>query len=133
MIRKIIIAVIALAIIGVCTGVYMWYKPHPKAEDQASISITAENLTKAFTADEQKANTVYLDKVIEVSGTVSDVNKFDGKVFVILESGDPMAEVQCTLRDAGATAEKGERVLITGFCRGNNMGVILTECVIKKQ
>lgn len=132
MLKKIALAVVVLIIIGVCTAYYMWTKPAPKAEDIKGITITAVQLNKEFTDDEKKANASYLDKVIEISGVVMETTtNQDGGVALILDSGDPMAGVQCTMRDKGATAAKGQTVTVKGFCRGNNMGVMLNDCIIK--
>ncbi len=132
MLKKISVVLGFLIIIGVCTAYYMWTKPAPKAEDIKGITMTAVQLNKEFTADETKANASYLDKVIEISGTVTDVSaNQDGGIVMILDSGDPMAGVQCTMRDKGAKVAKGQTVTIKGFCRGNNMGVALNDCVIK--
>ena len=109
----------------------MWNKPHPEAKH--GIPVTAANLSKEYNADEKKADAAYLDKVLEVSGTISDVGKNqDGDVVVTLDTGDPMAGVLCSVKDKMANPVKGQQLTIIGFCRGNNLGVVLNDCVIKK-
>jgi hypothetical protein len=133
MIKNILIAISVLVLIGICTGVYMWNKPHKKVEDAKGISITAEALSQEYNKDEKAADTKYLNKAIEVSGTVNETDKNqDGGMMVILQTGDPMAGVQCTMRDKGAAVVKGQQIVIKGFCSGNGItGVSLTDCVIK--
>lgn len=132
MIKKILLAILVIAIIGVCTGVYMWNKKAPKAEDSKGIVTTATGITGAYAADEQKANAAYLDKVLEISGKVTEVSKNqDGATVIILDSGDPMAGIQCTMRERNVSVAKDQNIVIKGFCRGNNMGVVLTDCIIK--
>ena len=132
MVRKIILAVLVLAAIGICTGFYMWNKKAPKAEDAKGVVITADGIARAYAADEQKANAAYLDKVLELSGTVSEVSRNqDSAVVVILDSGDPIAGVQCTMRERSVSMANGQQVVLKGFCRGNNMGVVLTDCIVK--
>ena len=104
-----------------------------KVEDTKGIAITAIALSKEYSANEKAADAKYLNKAIEVSGMVSEVEKNqDGGLMVILQTDDPMAGVQCTMRDPGAAAAKGSQVTIKGFCSGNGItGVSLTDCVIK--
>ena len=132
MIKKILLAIFILGLIGVCTGIYMWNKKAPKAEDAKGLAISATDITKAYTADEKSANAAYLDKVLELSGSINEVSKNqDGAVVVVLESGDPMAGVQCTMREKTVSLAKGQNIIIKGFCRGNNMGVVLNDCIVK--
>ncbi len=133
MIKKIFIAVLVLILIGVGTGFYLWNKPHKKVENAKSIAITAATLAKDYSTNEKDADTKYLNKAIDVSGTISEVDKNqDGGVMIVLQTDDPAAGVQCALRDKGANPVKGQTIEIKGFCSGNGItGVSLTDCVIK--
>ena len=132
MVKKILIAIIALTLLGVCTGVYLWNKPHKKVEDATGITITAVTLSKEYTTNEKKADSAYLNKAIEVSGTISEVDKNqDGGIMIVLQTDDPMTGVQCALREKNATVTKGQNIVIKGFCSGNGItGVSLTDCVV---
>lgn len=134
--KKLWIVVIVLALLGgggYGAWWYVWNKPHAKVEDAKGITVTAQALAKEYTADEKTADTKYLNKAIEVSGTVSETEKNqDGGLMVVLQTDDPTAGVQCTMRDKNATANKGQTVTIKGFCSGNGItGVSLTDCIIK--
>lgn len=134
MLKKIIIAVLLLGAIGVGTGMYLWNKPPETVDDKKGVEITAMALSAEYVSSEQQANTKYLNKVIEVSGTVAETEQNqDGGMMVILQTGDPMAGIQCAMREKGVTANKGDSITIKGFCSGNSiMGVSLTDCIIKK-
>jgi len=135
-VKKIIGAVVLVMAIGGGVGYYMWNKPRPKVEDAKGIEITATQLAKEYTADENTANTKYLskdhDKAIEVSGTVSEMEKNqDGGFMVVLQTEDPMVGVQCAMRDKNTPDLKGKAVKIKGYCSGNGItGVSLTDCII---
>ena len=133
MIKKIFITVLVLILIGVGTGFYLWNKPHKKVENAKSIAITAATLAKDYSTNEKDADAKYLNKAIDVSGTISEVDKNqDGGVMIVLQTDDPTAGVQCALRDKGANPVKGQNIEIKGFCSGNGItGVSLTDCVIK--
>ena len=97
-----------------------------------SISIDAHALAKEYNANEKAADAKYLNKVIEVSGTITEIdNNQDGGIMVILQTDDPAAGVQCAMRDKGLKISKGH-ITIKGFCSGNGItGVSLTDCVKK--
>jgi hypothetical protein len=133
-IKRILIIVFIVAAVGLAIGIYQWNKPHSKVENAKSIVVTANGLSKDYIADEKGANVKYLNKAIEVSGVVSEVDKNqDGGLMLVLQTDDPVAGIQCSMRDKGATATKGQNVVIKGFCSGSDIaGVSLTDCVIKQ-
>jgi hypothetical protein len=133
MVKKILVIILVLGVVGVCAGVYLWNKPHPKAEDAQAVSIDAKQLAREYSANEKAADTKYLNKVIAVSGTVMEIEKNqDGGLMIILQTDDPAAGIQCAMRDKGLNISKGH-ITIKGFCSGNGItGVSLTDCVIKK-
>jgi hypothetical protein len=131
--KKILIAVMVVAVIGVCTGIFMWYKPHKKVENATGIIITAAQLSREYTANEKDADVKYLNKAIEVSGPVSEIDtNQDGGLMVILQTASADGGVQCALRDKNVKVAKGENITVKGFCSGNTItGVSLTDCIIK--
>lgn len=131
--KKVLIIILICIVAGAAVGIYMWNKPHKKVENATGISVTAVALCNAYSTDEAKANTQYLNKALIVSGEVADVTKNqDGGTVVLLKSADPMLVVQCTMRDKSAQATKGANITIAGFCSGNDItSVLLTDCIIK--
>ncbi|MCW3121689.1 MAG: hypothetical protein JWQ38_1181 [Flavipsychrobacter sp.] len=129
--KKILLTILALVLIGVCTGIYMWNKPHKKVEQAEGIVIDARVLAKEYSTDEKAADTKYLNKAIEVKGTIDELEKTqDGGLMVILKTDDVAAGVQCAMREKGLALKRGH-IVIKGFCSGGLMGsVSLTDCVI---
>ena len=134
MIRKIVLAVFFLALIGVGTGIYLFYKKPETVDNKEGLVVTAAVLSEKYSANEKSADSLYLNKVIEVSGTVSETEQNqDGGTMVILQTNDPMTGIQCAMREKGVTATKGQTVTIKGFCSGNGItGVSLTDCILKQ-
>ncbi len=122
-----------MIVAGNVFAIYVWNKQPDRVENVAGISITADQLTREYTTDEKAADAKYLNKAIEVSGTVIEVNNNqDGGIMLVLKSTDPTTCVQCTLRDKGAKVTTGQNVIVKGFCSGNGItGVTLTDCVMK--
>ena len=130
MIKKILLGVLVLVMIGAGIGVYLFNKPAHKVEDETSTSVAAGTLAKEFSTDSAKANNKYLGKPIAVNGIVDEVDKNNG-VLVVLQTEDPMFGVECGMRDTATTLTKGQKVTIKGYCSGAKMtGVSLTGCVI---
>ena len=134
MLKKLLIIVLILVLAGGAIGAYMWFKPHPKVENAKGIIVTAPALAKEYSTDEKTADGKYLNKAIEVSGTVGEVDKNqDGGIMAILQTEDPTTGIQCTMREKNISVDKGQAITIKGFCSGNGItGVSLTDCVIKK-
>lgn len=128
--------VVALLIAaGYGVYVYTYNKPH-RSVQKADLTIEALQLLAEFEQDEAKANTMYLDKVIEVNGVVKDVMKRDNSFTLLL--GDPAAlgSVSCALDSMSATdaygVKAGDTVIVRGICTGMLMDVALTNCQLIK-
>ena len=127
--KRLLIVVLALIVVGVSVW-FVLNKPNRTVANEKGIEITAAQLVKDFQANETEANAKYLDKTLQVTGTVSEVSKNqEGKVTVMLSSEDPMSGVFCTLKDE-ANLTIGFTVTIKGFCSGILSDVRIREAVV---
>lgn len=131
---KIVITVLILLIAGGAVAAWlMWHKPQRKVENEKGIEITAAQLVKEYQANEAASNTKYLDKAIQVTGTVTEVKKNqEGKETVTLASDDAFTGVFCTLKESAGNLAAGSTVTIKGICSGMLSDVRLREAVIVK-
>ena len=92
--RLIFIALAAMAIIAGAVGYFMSNKPHADlTKESAAFSLSSQDLYHDFASDEAAANAMYLDKLIEVSGNVKEINSTeDGGVVVLLGLLTPWVE-----------------------------------------
>lgn len=116
------------------TGYYLYNKPRTSAaETSTDDSVTAKELYGTFAKDEPTANKLYVNKVLEVSGTVMQVDKNGQEVTVLLSGGGRDAGgVNCSL-SANTTADlpkSGESIRIKGLCTGFLMDVSLVDATI---
>jgi hypothetical protein len=124
-----------LLLIGGGVAYYLYNKPHQNMEQaNADLSIAADQLFKAFSEDENAANTAYLNKVVQVSGKVrSSSLDENGISSVMLESGDEMSGVICQMDELNDNQRKefsaGEDVTFKCMCTGMLMDVVLVRCV----
>ena len=142
--KKIIVFVLLLGVIGGGIGYYLWNKPVPSVEKQkAAYSLTAHALLDAFQADPSAAEATYLGQIVAVSGTIYEIIPGeDLQMQVVLETGVSMSSVSCVLEEDADTflkrgLAKGDQVEIKGKCTGAiddllGMQVIVDPAVIVK-
>lgn len=130
-VKTLIIILIVFIVGGFTVGFIMWNKPQRNVEDEKGIEITSTQLVKDYQGNETEANKKYLDKALQVSGTVTEVkNNQDGNSTIMLASDDAFTGVFCTLKEKPAKVVKGSTVIIKGICSGMLSDVRLRESVI---
>ena len=130
--KNIFLAILVLALAGLGYGYFQWNKPHKTAEgEKPAASLGASELLAAFETDEQMANATYLEKVIEVKGTVSEIAEEAGNVVIYLSTDSDMGYVSCTLIPGKkTTVAAGENVVVRGICKGYLTDVILEQSTL---
>jgi hypothetical protein len=131
--RLLLLIIGMIFLIGAVTYMFVWNKPHRDVASEKGIAISADAIVAEYNADEKAADAKYLNKTIEVKGTVAKVEKNqDGQATVLFASADPMSSVFCTMRDKEVSLESGATVTVKGICSGHTMDVLLTDCVLMK-
>ena len=130
-IKKIIIGILVLGIIGAFIVYKTYNKPHVNVEEaSADISITADKILNDFSSDENSANLKYLDKIIEVKGVISEINIEKG--IITIETNDDFGSVLCHLSEEASRKisglQEGQIIVVKGICTGFLMDVILVKC-----
>lgn len=135
--KKVILAILALALIGSGVGYYLWNKPHQDiAASKTDVAIDAKQLFDEFNNDETAATAKYLDKMIAVSGTVkSSETDAEGTTKVMFDAGSDFG-VSCELdkfaKHPRTDFKPGETVTLKGLCSGFNFDVQISRCVEAK-
>lgn len=117
--------------------IYKTYnKPHVAIEDtKAQISVKASEMIQDFLSDEQSANTKYLEKIIQVEGTVKEIKIKNNGVIVSLGTKDTMESILCHLlvseTDKTKNLKKGQTISVKGICTGYLLDIILIRSIIK--
>ena len=133
--KTLLIVGLTIAVVG---GGYaiLEYGRGVKGADDLSVAATvnAEQLMAEFTADEAAATAKYVgttDQAVQVNGTIRSMEPTgDGKITVVLETGDPLAGVTCEFAegDVPVTWRSGTQVSVKGICTGMLMDVVLVRC-----
>ena len=140
--KKTLKIVLFVIVIGACVGAFvaykMWNKPFDDVTEMEGMKVNADVIYKAFETNEQTANTTYVGKVVEVSGTVGDIETSDSIARVMLTFPDAMmGAVRVTLDTrhlADAKAVKtGDQATFKGFCNGFLMDVEVKDGVLMKK
>ncbi len=133
--KKILISLVVLALIGGGIGYYMYNKPVESLEHKkADVMVSADQLLKEYESDEKTANEKYLGKVVEVSGKVADITNEEGKKKVNLETSNPISSIICEMEEKMSTGDlkAGDNVKMKGMCSGYLSDVILVQsCIVK--
>jgi len=131
--RNLLIAILALGIIGGGIGYNMYNKSHDDLNaSSADFSVTPKVLFEEFETDETSANTKYLDKTIEVKGIIKSLELSTNSIY--LDTGNEMYAIKCEFENSVGlnSYEAGSEVIIRGVCSGLLMDVVLNRCVIIK-
>ena len=128
------IAVVAITALGGYYYVFVYSKTHHRnVQSEKGIVIQADSLSAAYQANEKNANALYLNKAVEISGTIVSIDKNqEGKITLIIGSADSFSNVSVTLISTSPLTQKiGETITIKGVCTGALSDVIVTEGVVK--
>jgi uncharacterized protein YpmB len=129
---RILIIILIVFIVSSFTVAYlMWNKPQREVENEKGIEVTAAQLVKDYQTNEAEADKKYLDKAIQVTGTVTGIkNNQEGNSTITLASDDAFTGVFCTLKEKAGKVNTGSTVIIKGICSGMLSDVRLREAVI---
>jgi len=134
--KKVLLFLAIIAVVGGGYAYYLYNKPVADTEDiKAAYELSAHDLFSQFESNENEANTKYLGKMLEVSGTIRDFSIGDsGELSLMLNSGNEMFGINCGLSKGQDSRYKnyqvGDSIKIKGECSGISMDVVLTRCII---
>lgn len=120
-----------LIVVGGVIAYNMFTKPRRDVTNEKGIVLTAAQLVSEYQANESAANAKYLDKPIEVTGTIAEVKENqEGKTTILLSSNDAMTGVFCTLKNTDTSLIKGANITIKGICNGMLSDVRISEAIV---
>jgi tRNA_anti-like len=129
-----VLAVVAVTALGGYYYVFVYSKTHHRnIQSEKSVTIQADSLSAQFQANEKNANALYLNKAVQVTGTIVSIDKNqEGKIMIILGRADAFSNVSVTLISTAPISQKiGETITIKGVCTGALSDVIVTEGVVQ--
>jgi hypothetical protein len=124
-----------IIIAGIAMVYSVYHKPHRQASNEApALEVQATELYNAYVSDEVRADSLYLDKVLQVNGVVEKIlANAQGEKVLMLETPE-LFGISCSMdssqQDKLQHIEAGTTVAIKGICHGMLMDVILVKCVL---
>jgi hypothetical protein len=133
--RKIILFVILLTgLAGIIAGIRFYNLRNKNLlKEKPDFTITAEELRKEFESDEIASTSKFVNKIVEVTGVVSSIDKGENNALnVTLTTGSSLSSIICTFSGNTDTSglKAGQAVTLRGECSGFLMDVLLNNCVL---
>ena len=135
-IKKTLYSIIFVIVLLGMICIYIFFKPEKNLlKLKPDYTLTAIELFNEYSTNEEAANTKFLGKIIQVNGTIREINTEDSiYTIVILETEDVFSGVNCVLSDRYASKRKdistGSEATIKGECSGMLIDVVLNNCVL---
>jgi hypothetical protein len=131
---KFILIIISLLVLaGIITGLYLY---NLKSKDLQKVKpdfvMTASDLLLEFESDENAAAMKYVDKILEVTGSIKNIEYVENNsINISLDAGSEFSSVICTFQGNSDPGKFniGDTIKIRGQCSGYLMDVLLNNCV----
>jgi hypothetical protein len=95
--------------------------------------LSANELFKEFDNDEVSSGEKYINKILEITGEVSSIDRSnEGTISIILKTGSPFAGIICTFQEIpdGFDINEGAMLTIRGECSGMLMDILMNNCAL---
>jgi len=119
-------------------GFFCRFYPRPAPLARADIFVSPDSLTASFDRNEALSDSLYLNKVLSVRGSITKILKRESGNYIIT-LGDEMpgkSVVDCNLdtiyNHQLLSLKNGDSVTIRGTCAGRLQNVILMQCIVEK-
>lgn len=121
--KKILFSVLGIVLVGAIIASYLYNKEGPDIENAPALKIAATDLYEIFSKDSIAANNMYQEKILEVSGEVSQVaQNQQNQSVILLKTSTDGASLNCTLEGASRNVKKADKISIKGICKGLGQG-----------
>lgn len=125
LVKKIVIAGLALGLVGGAVGMYLFNdKVDSTKEMKSDFNLKMEDLYSEFNKDEKAAFAKYKDKVIEVTGVVKEKGGADEQHVDVtlgneaMEGGTVSISLETDQVEKAKSIKEGANVVIKGICTG---------------
>jgi len=126
--------VVFIAVGSILAALILFNKKHPDtAKVKPDYILTATVLQKDFENNETAASSKYINKILEVTGTIVLVTPGDStNTNISLKTGNDISNVICTFRKLADPSKlvPGDNITLRGECSGFLMDVLLNNCSV---
>jgi hypothetical protein len=130
--------IIAFLILALIAAFIVWKYTFRKSDvstesKRPDYKMEASVLLQEFETNETTANSLYLDKIVVVTGTIASVTEDSVGISVYLKEQDAMSGVICSFDKTAlnkSAVDTGLTVSIKGICTGYLMDVVMNRCAL---
>jgi hypothetical protein len=137
-IKVVLFVITFIALSGILAALYLYNLKHTDmAKAKPDFIITATLLQKEFEDDEAAASSKYINKILEVTGTIASIKPAGKQIISIsLNTASDLSSIICTFEAINdpSRLRNGDEITLRGECSGFLMDVLLNNCaLIEKQ
>ena len=123
--KKVLLILVALGFISGGT-VYVLFIYGPKhgfdilkrdPSKEQGIVVGADELTASFKANKTHWDSTFLDKTVEITGTVKET-KTDSTTTITIVGADSTATISCLCQKVDNSVKAGDKATLKGICKG---------------
>lgn len=133
-VKIVLFAVLVIVITAICVGLNKFNLKHPDtAKAKPDFVVTATMLQKEFEDNEGTASSKYINKILEVNGTIASVTPADSThLNIALKTRSDISSVICSFQNITDPSKykTGEEITLRGECSGFLLDVLLKNCSI---
>lgn len=117
--KYIFLTLVILAVIIAAIGFEIWNSPHQNIKDAVALKANAIALYQSLANDSSYSKSMYVNKIVAVTGEVKQVMENQQKQQVILlDTGVKGSAVNCTMEQNINSVKEGETITLKGICIG---------------
>jgi len=135
--KIILIGILIIAVAAIFYGYKTYNKEHKNLNDvKPDYTLSPVTFLAEFDADENAAQTKYLNKIIQIQGELLEIQKVGEQIIWIISTGNPLSNIQCEMdgryiKDVEDKVKKGSTVTVQGICSGKLMDIVINQAVYK--
>ena len=117
--RNIFLIFIAIVVTIAIIGYRIWNRPHLNVENATAIKTTAIGLYSDLSKNDTISKSIYLNKVVEVSGIITQASlNQQHQQIILLKTNVTGGSVNCTMEEKLNNIKAGESITLKGICSG---------------
>lgn len=123
---KALTIIITIVILVTSVTIYvLWNKPHKNVKDATAVELMAVDLYTVFITDSLKAKSLYVDKVIQVSGEIARLSlNQQAQQIILIKTAVDGGYINCTMEKKNDALKAGDKITLKGICSGYISGDI---------
>ena len=130
--RRLLFSIAGIFLIAViCAGSYAYYEFNRENKDlknvRPDISITSSELMKNFTVDLKISDSLYKNKVVEITGVITRIDSTELPVIVFFGEKNSMSSIQCSMDPEHHESYRAVTIGNVTRLKGMYIGAILEE------